>query len=231
MKLYFATWMMPGSTRPAGDIIGIHPLIYERQNHDLDCDLNIQWWKELTHEEILLLNEGEAIDLELFNRYLDACNEGKVLCGECEAICEEKTGRDVYPHRRDLYDLKFFVCPKCGARCGTHKQTGKPLGVPVGPETRRARQDAHRAFDRLWKDNGPMTRSQAYKWLAKEMGLNKDQCHIGRMSEAQAETAEDLSYAHLAYLRDGRRPPPSRDGDDDEPQHYYEDDPTDDVPF
>jgi len=35
----------------------------------------------------------------------------------------------------------------------------------------------HSVFDELWKD-GYMTRSEAYTWLRKEMGLTKDQCHI-----------------------------------------------------
>ena len=35
----------------------------------------------------------------------------------------------------------------------------------------------HEVFDVLWKDEY-MTRSEAYRWLRKELGLAKAECHI-----------------------------------------------------
>ena len=50
-----------------------------------------------------------------------------------------------------------------------------------------ARGNAHRALDRLWR-RGPMPpglardhlRSLAYLWLADQLGLTRDECHISR---------------------------------------------------
>jgi hypothetical protein len=45
-------------------------------------------------------------------------------------------------------------------------------------ELRRAKNNAHCAFDPLWQD-GTMSRSDAYAWLASQLGISMDSCHIG----------------------------------------------------
>lgn len=52
------------------------------------------------------------------------------------------------------------------------------------PEHKKARDDAHRAFDGLWM-SGRMTRTQAYQWLAKVMKVTKRQAHIARFTVQQ----------------------------------------------
>jgi ssDNA-binding Zn-finger/Zn-ribbon topoisomerase 1 len=53
-------------------------------------------------------------------------------------------------------------------------------------ETRRARIEARAEFDQLWK-SGQMTRSEAYRWLAREVGPNSPngEFHIGRADKEQ----------------------------------------------
>jgi hypothetical protein len=46
---------------------------------------------------------------------------------------------------------------------------------------------AHKAFDQLWKAKHGMRRDRAYAWLQDAMGMNRRQCHIGKMSQAEAE--------------------------------------------
>lgn len=46
--------------------------------------------------------------------------------------------------------------------------------------TRALKAKAHKAFDRLWQSRR-MTRGQAYKWLAHELGLRYDQAHMAQM--------------------------------------------------
>ena len=50
------------------------------------------------------------------------------------------------------------------------------------PAVRRARQEAHRSFDRLWRD-GHMTRSAAYRWLASRLGVDEPQAHMGKIED------------------------------------------------
>ncbi len=108
-------------------------------------------------------------------------------------------------------------CPDCGARmrlalaaprliyrCAKYPEChcthlalhdGTPVGTVGDEVTRRARQDAHRALDALWK-GGPMTRRQAYAWLQAALGLDRTQTHIGRFNveECQRVVAAALAY-------------------------------------
>lgn len=108
-------------------------------------------------------------------------------CIECGEMGLLVSGSMVYPHRPDLYGLNFYRCP-CGAFVGCHPKGMRPLGYPAGPETRKARTQAHKIFDQLWR-NGFMQRRDAYRWLANKMNMEYDDCHFGMMTKEQAEKA------------------------------------------
>ncbi|MDY7579382.1 zinc-finger-containing protein [Herbaspirillum sp. RTI4] len=46
-----------------------------------------------------------------------------------------------------------------------------------GSPLARARMSAHNAFDPKWQSR-QMTRSQAYKWLAQQLGVSERECHM-----------------------------------------------------
>ncbi|UFK26719.1 hypothetical protein [Roseobacter phage RDJL6] len=46
--------------------------------------------------------------------------------------------------------------------------------------TRALKAKAHKAFDRIWQ-TGRMTRSQAYLWLSKELGVTASEAHMAAM--------------------------------------------------
>lgn len=106
------------------------------------------------------------------------------ICIECGQTAQLVSGGIIYPHRRDLYAKSYYLC-ECGAYCGCHPNSALPLGYPCGPATRQARQNAHAAFDPLWKSE-TMSRRLAYAWLAEATGIEPDKCHIGMMSREQA---------------------------------------------
>lgn len=116
-----------------------------------------------------------------------------VICPYCNKPAELVTGREVYPHRRDLWKKKFYVCLYCNARVGCHPGTSKPLGVPASAELRKARMAAHRVFDPLWRPRHAgygrvfKSRSEAYRWLADCLGIKAKRCHIGQFDEQQCE--------------------------------------------
>jgi hypothetical protein len=75
------------------------------------------------------------------------------------------------------FDRYFYGCSqwhitKCNGAIGCHSD-GSPLGTPASQKTRKARIDAHTAFDILWQDNYFESRSKAYKWLASVMFLKE----------------------------------------------------------
>lgn len=112
-------------------------------------------------------------------------------CVECGAEATLTTGEAIYPHRPDLFHKHFWLCA-CGAYGGCHGTTTRPLGAPCGPATRRARSQAHEWFDRIWRSR-EMSRTDAYGWLAKAMGMPRNECHIGMMTAAQAWQVVELS--------------------------------------
>lgn len=103
-----------------------------------------------------------------------------LLCPYCNAPAVRTTGATIYPHRPDLWGRVFYHCAPCGAYVGTHRD-GTPLGRLANAELRRAKQHAHSHFDRLWTPPGNVfrTRTQAYAWMARSMGLPSELAHIG----------------------------------------------------
>ena len=112
---------------------------------------------------------------------LKAVKVGK-LCPYCKGKTELVTGDVIYPHRTDLYKKYFWICKPCDAYVGTHPGTDKPLGRLADENLRSAKRRAHAAFDPLWK-SGKMTRKQAYQWLADQMQIAVEDCHIGWFDE------------------------------------------------
>lgn len=66
---------------------------------------------------------------------------------------------------------------------GCHPGTIKPLGRLATKELRVWKMKAHEAFDPLWKSR-EMKRGDAYGWLAGELGIRVEKCHIGMFDEA-----------------------------------------------
>ncbi len=99
-------------------------------------------------------------------------------CPYCDKPSALVTGDVIYPHRPDLSEKWLYLCYPCGAYVGCHPGTTKPLGRLANYELRRAKQAAHAAFDPLWRD-GKKKRKEAYTWLAEQLGVHVNDCHIG----------------------------------------------------
>jgi hypothetical protein len=107
-------------------------------------------------------------------------------CPYCDKPAKLVTGSKIYPHRVDLFSKKFYLCESCDAYVGCHKSTDKPLGRLANKELRALKMKAHEAFDPRWR-SGEMTRSDAYAWLAGELGVSKSNCHIGMFDEVMCQ--------------------------------------------
>lgn len=109
-----------------------------------------------------------------------------VTCDYCERPARLTTGREVYPHRPDLFSKRFYKCTPCGAWVGCHDGTHTPLGRLANAELRKAKMEAHDAFDPFWRSEAKRqglsrgkARRRAYKWLAEQLGIEPQLCHIG----------------------------------------------------
>lgn len=101
-----------------------------------------------------------------------------ILCPYCGDKARLVGGLDIYPHRPDLYEKKFYQCVPCDAYVGCHQGTEKALGRLANAELRAAKMAAHAAFDPLWK-KGAKKRGSAYAWLSDQLLIEKKACHIG----------------------------------------------------
>ena len=101
------------------------------------------------------------------------------ICDYCGKSSIQTTGADIYPRRPDLASKVMFVCRPCDAWVGCHPGTASPLGRLANKALRVAKMEAHAAFDPLWRGKAKGERGRAYGWLAGELGLSSDECHIG----------------------------------------------------
>jgi hypothetical protein len=128
-----------------------------------------------------------------------------VTCPYCGQPAEAAVGTTVYPRRPELSGLHFYVCWRCDARVGTHKGTWQPMGPLADRELRRLRHAAHEAFDPIWRHrmlpSGPAAasvRHEAYGWLAGQLNLPAEQCHIGRLTREQCREVIRISEGFRA---------------------------------
>jgi hypothetical protein len=143
------------------------------------------------------------------------------LCPYCQQASRLVTGADVYPHRDDLMEKRFYQCVPCEAHVGTHAKSGEPLGTLANATLRSLRSAAHDAFDPLWKRavdgemHGRKKRNQhvaqighyikkhrtaAYTLLAKAMDISVENCHIGVFTEDQCRQVIHLCTSGDIYL-------------------------------
>lgn len=115
-----------------------------------------------------------------------------------EPICVECGGRGVLAIGTSgrKTGLGVYVC-KCGARVGARPGDSLPLGFPCGPETSIARDRAHKAFDPIWQETPDKknARETAYKWLARELGIAREECHIGRFNRSTCDLVISICAA------------------------------------
>lgn len=95
----------------------------------------------------------------------------QIFCVKDSKKIEAKqiTGKEIYPHRIDLYSLKFYQCPICNNYVGTHKNSGLPLGSIPTPELKKARMAIHRLIDPLWKTK-KISRGKLYAIISEKLG-------------------------------------------------------------
>lgn len=111
-----------------------------------------------------------------------------VLCFECGSPMVLRMNRKFKGHGL------FYGCqnwPSCKGIHSAHPD-GTPMGKPADSRTRKARHEVHLAFDPIWRRRYK-TRNGAYALLRRELGLTKDECHIGLFDLAMCERALEFT--------------------------------------
>jgi len=103
------------------------------------------------------------------------------------------------PSSAELYNGKDYgpvwICRQCQAWVGCHNPGDVPLGRLANAELRKAKMQAHAAFDPLWK-SGEMKRSHAYRWLGNALGICAP--HIGEMDVDECHRVVEVCNARTA---------------------------------
>ncbi len=111
----------------------------------------------------------------------------QVDCPYCKGPAELLMDSSPLYRGRDYGPVWF--CRPCDAWVGVHENSPRylPLGRLANAELRKAKMAAHAIFDPLWqrkllpaeKGVKKRARGDAYHWLAQQLGIPFDQCHIG----------------------------------------------------
>jgi ssDNA-binding Zn-finger/Zn-ribbon topoisomerase 1 len=105
---------------------------------------------------------------------------------------------------RDSRFGKFWGCPnypRCQSKVGAHQESGAPLGRPGTPAERKARIEAHAAFDKLWHCGFYRSRGEAYRWMRKAMDMSEEEAHIGNFGVAECTKLVKLVRDRFAQGR------------------------------
>lgn len=164
----------------------------------LDNGLNKPHARNKTKKElskILGINQSQ-FNIECFDAKL--CDK---LVKEAKSLDLRKTPDCPYCSQKSAYiaTKRIYRCDPCDAQVGVHQHNQQPLGTLANAELRMARRSAHAHFDPMWqrkmsKDSISSTqaRKQAYTWLAKQMGMTIEECHIGVFNIEQCQKVVEI---------------------------------------
>lgn len=112
-----------------------------------------------------------------------------IYCTGCkkDVKAELSNGKEIYPHRPDLYTYPFWKCKSCGNYVGTHHKSNlplRPLGVIPTPQLKEARMTIHKMLDPLWK-SGKMRRKEVYNLISSQLGYQYHTAEIRSLEEAE----------------------------------------------
>lgn len=99
-----------------------------------------------------------------------------LLCPYCLNLTEYVDSSIIYGKSYGM----IYLCKRCDAWVGVHRGTSKALGRLANKTLRFWKKETHKYFDNIWmRKKCAGARVQGYKWLASQLGINSDQCHIG----------------------------------------------------
>lgn len=145
------------------------------------------------------LNRLDEHDLKIALEELEKLNQKTV------PICPYCLNESNYLQSKNLYR-----CDPCDAQVGVHKDTTMPLGTMANKELRAMRKKAHSYLDPLWKYKASSqniskmkARKAAYEWLAKQMEIKVDDCHVGEFDVEQCQQVikHCSPYIHTAMSK------------------------------
>lgn len=136
----------------------------------------------------------------------DSQFDKKINCPYCNQPAQLISGEELYNGhgKRELHKRLFWACRLCDAWVSCHPGTSRPTGTLAGRRLRHMRLEAHKVFDQIWK-TGELSRTSAYAWLSRELGIHGDNCHIGKFSIGQCHGVLEACAARRQYKKRARK--------------------------
>lgn len=125
-------------------------------------------------------------------------------CPYCDAETEYIDSAFIYGNSFGM----IYICKPCKAYVGVHEGTDKALGRLADGELRKAKKAAHIWFDKIsrttlinkiWKEHFPniSNRRKAYIWLAKQMNIPEEICHIGMFDTEDCKRVIEICSRYI----------------------------------
>ena len=118
----------------------------------------------------------------------------QIHCPYCGAKAVLRPASYVYGASLLEKGRHLYLCsnwPSCDAYVSAHKTSQLPMGPLANGELRHKRILAHRALAAFQK-NRRMDKWATYLWLQMQLGLSREEAHIGQFSETQCEQVMEL---------------------------------------
>lgn len=118
----------------------------------------------------------------------------KIICPYCGAVAKFSSTCEIYG--RD-YGMAYICAnyPSCDAYVGVHQGTDKALGRMADRELREWKKRVHAVFDPYWKSK-QLKRVHAYSRLARLLGIEVKDCHVGMFDVDTCKRAVELIEVH-----------------------------------
>mgnify|MGYP000990257000 CR=1 FL=1 len=116
-------------------------------------------------------------------------NIRKIYCCGCgrDVPARLTDGREIYPHREDLWKLPFWKCDACGNYVGCHHKTAdrktQPLGVIPTQIVRLLRIEIHNAMD--WHYINKKRRTKMYRAISQKLGRTFHSADLRTVEECE----------------------------------------------
>lgn len=134
-------------------------------------------------------------------------------CPYCDAAVQLVTYEDAdwpllgHPRPDGTGIESLWMCIPCWAWTRRAHHEYQPTNTVAVAVDRKRRRHAHRWLDEMWRTAPAFRRAaarvQAYRWLAGEMGVAEEECHIGLFTGDRLRQA--LTICIAANRRDGKR--------------------------
>ncbi|MDT6962949.1 zinc-finger-containing protein [Cupriavidus sp. SZY C1] len=110
-------------------------------------------------------------------------------CPWCQARVSIVKNSEIYGRPHGDWPW-IFLCgnKECGAYIDMYPGTGIPRGTLADSATRQARGWAKQLFSGIWQ-SGHMTKADAVRWLAARLGIQEEECEIGRFDVPMCQRA------------------------------------------